>query len=276
MVIQVRHHDFEDDALNNLLTLIITQDLDRLNDEGYDYLAKKHHLSKKGISNLHHFIQSNLTANPGEGFSRESDNFHVIPSFEIRIECDDIHVVNLEQERGFKLRLSAEYLSLLEDPKTDEETKTFIGEKIQKAKELINHIENRKVLINKCVEYIAQYQRLFFKKGIFFLKPLLQKEVSEKIGVSQATVSRLLNSKYCDSPQGTRLLKVLCPRRYFGKTQQQIKSYIDKLCQDHPDWSDQKLCDFINDEGISIARRTVSKYRLLLGINAHYERKKTS
>ena len=119
---------------------------------------------------------------------------------------------------------------------------------------------------------VVEKQALFFEKGALFLNPLPQKEIANALGITPSTVSRIVSSKYIQTPQGTILLKQLCPRNHFGKTAKQLALMVKKLVVDNPTLSDAKIALLLKGEGINIARRTVTKYRLLSGEESSYNR----
>ena len=120
------------------------------------------------------------------------------------------------------------------------------------------------------MQYIASKQTLYFEKGDKFLVPLLQKDVASYLDITPSTVSRLLCSKYCRTPFGTIPLKLLCPRNYFGKTKDQFLDIISYYLHKYPNYSDNKISGILSEHNISIARRTVAKYRSLLGLKSSY------
>ncbi|RAP28701.1 hypothetical protein DID78_04770 [Candidatus Marinamargulisbacteria bacterium SCGC AG-343-D04] len=179
-------------------------------------------------------------------------------------------ITNLEQKKGISIAISQEYLHLLNDSKTDEKTRLFLKEKHEKAKELYQHLENRHRTIEKLMHYICNKQHLFFQHGHPCLIPLLQKQVAHDLSMNPSTISRILSSKFCRTPFGIFPLKYLCPRNYFGKTNHQFKKLIEQIFLQFPKYSDQKISNILLHQGISIARRTIAKYRLESGLSSSY------
>ena len=125
-------------------------------------------------------------------------------------------------------------------------------------------------------------QRDFFSKGFSYLKPLRLKDVSEKIGIHESTVSRAIQGKYLDTPQGTIPYKSFFSNR-LGSSQEgesesqasaleRLKNLVANENKQKP-LSDAKLVTLLNQEGIKVARRTVAKYRDVLKILPAYLRK---
>ena len=109
---------------------------------------------------------------------------------------------------------------------------------------------------------------------MLYLQPLLQKKLSDRLDISPSVISRILSSKYIETPHGIFPLKTLCPRSYFGKTEIRFQRLIGDLCRKFPNYSDALLAKYMIDElDIKIARRTVSKYRLKLGIASSQDKR---
>lgn len=263
LLIQIESHDFENEALVAILKKIVTYHLDALGKGNFDGIAKNLGIPADGVKAAAEFIKNNLNPNPGQAYQSESYEQVLIPSFEVKIENDRLVVINLEQKMGVHLGVSETYLAMLGDNTLDEATRAFIKDKIQRAQSFIENIERRYENIEKLARYILEHQFYFLKKGTAYLEPLLQKQVAENLGLSPSTVSRIVASKSVQTPQGVFLLKQLCPRSLFGKTQERLKRMVLDLVQSHPQASDHYLTAILNGRGIPIARRTVNKYRHL-------------
>ena len=161
---------------------------------------------------------------------------------------------------------------MLDDPNIDAETLSFIKNKIATAKDLIEQIKLRHQTLERIVNYIASKQLLFLKMGTPFLEPLLQKEIAESLNISSSTVSRLVSSKYIQTKHGIISLKQCCPRGLYGKTALKYQQMIKTLLEEDNSLSDQALTNWFNQNNIPIARRTVTKYRLNMGIQSSQQR----
>ncbi len=263
LLIQIREHQFENEKLRDILTKAVTYYLDDLGNKEYGTIAAGLEIETEGVEAIAHFIKENLTANPGANFSSIPLNQHVIASFEAKIEDGNIHLTHLEREKGIQVGLSQKYLQMVSDPNTDKETKTFLMEKIKKAKEWIETIEKRHEALEKLAHYILTRQKSFLEKGSFYLEPLLQKEVAVQLNLSPSTVSRIVSSKYVQTPHGLFSLKQMCPRDRFGKTTRRLLRIVQDMMKHYPELSDEKIAQLLRKEGIPIARRTVNKYRHL-------------
>jgi RNA polymerase sigma-54 factor len=131
-------------------------------------------------------------------------------------------------------------------------------------------------------ESIVKFQRDFFDKGIAYLKPLILRDVAEDIGMHESTVSRVTTAKYVHTPQGIFELK------YFFNSSiartggddiasEAVKNHIKQIVGQEDarsPYSDQKIVELLKAQGIEIARRTVAKYREVLGVLPSSKRKK--
>jgi RNA polymerase sigma-54 factor len=166
---------------------------------------------------------------------------------------------------------------------TSEQTKKFLQNNIRSAQWIIEAIQQRKNTLQKVAASIVKHQREFFDKGELYLKPLPMSTVADDVGIHVATVSRAVASKYLQCEWG-----VLPMRKFFsGGTEdengqarsweairQKLKQIIDEEDKTNP-LSDDKIKKKLEEVGITnLARRTVAKYRKLMGIPAARMRKK--
>jgi RNA polymerase sigma-54 factor len=168
---------------------------------------------------------------------------------------------------------------MLKDPKAKE----FISEKLRSAQWLIRAIEQRRRTIIRVTECIVEKQREFLEKGVAYLKPMILRDVAEAVGMHESTISRVTSNKYVHTPQGLFELKYFFNssiRRVANEdiasesVKQAIKKLIDEEDKANP-ISDQAIVEVLEkQEGIKIARRTVAKYREMLGILASSKRKR--
>ena len=155
---------------------------------------------------------------------------------------------------------------MIQDPSIDDETKTFLKEKEAKAKAFIDNIQKRRDSLNRLAHYIFDQQHLYIKKGSDYLIPLMQKDISAILDMNPSTVSRILSTKFCVTPTGMVPLKAFCPRSHFGKTLTQLKKIVQETIEEFPTYSDQKLSNVLTSRHLPMKRRTVTKYRHLLGL----------
>jgi RNA polymerase sigma-54 factor len=169
-----------------------------------------------------------------------------------------------------RLRINPAYKKLLKrDKGNSQKTKNYIKGKLEQAKWLLNSINQRRSTMIRVMEKIVEEQKDFLERGPSFLKPLTMEAIAEKVGMHVATISRVSNSKYVQTPQGVFEI------RYFFNTgvskengeelsKRNVKRIIEEIIKkENPakPLSDQELFNLLKKEGINIARRTVSKYR---------------
>ena len=169
------------------------------------------------------------------------------------------------------------------DGSLEGKAQNYIQEKLKSALWLIKSIHQRQKTLYKVTKSIVKFQRDFFEQGIQFLKPLVLREVADEIGVHESTVSRATSGKYMHTPQGIFELK------YFFNTgisnaiggtdfaneavKQMVKKVIDAEDLKSP-LSDQAVAEILKSQNMDIARRTVAKYREMLGILPSSKRKR--
>jgi RNA polymerase sigma-54 factor len=183
--------------------------------------------------------------------------------FEVRLNNDSLP----------SLKISSFYEKMLKDS-IEKETKDYIKEKLQSSLMLIKNIEQRKNTVLKVAKGIVEEQEEFFLYGKNHIKPMILRDIAEKTGFHESTISRTVNGKYMLTPKG------LFEFKYFFSSgvkdcdgdmvsniniKNELKDIIDKENKKKP-LSDQKICDILNLKGINISRRTVAKYREELNI----------
>ncbi len=276
LMIQLSAQQFEHEALALLFKTIINHHLENLALSDYETIAEDCHVDPDAVEHVHQYIQDHFDPEPGLAYHTKSDEKQVIrPSFELVVTDDDVTLINLERRHAPQVQLNTRYLAQLQDPQLDKESRAFLAQQHQRAKDVIECIENRYRILDQLGEYLARYQVDYFRFGSAYLKPLLQKDLALVLNVSASTVSRIVTSKYILAGTDTVLIKTLCPRAYFGRTIEQLKRVIQDLFRRFPDASDQKIVEKCRSLDLKIARRTITKYRHLSDIPARYIRKET-
>ena len=173
-----------------------------------------------------------------------------------------------------KIDLSEEYLELYKRAKG--EAKKFLKESYERYRELIKALELRKKNLRKTLEIVVEVQRDFLL-GRGSLKGFSISELAKELGVHVSTASRLVNSKYVKTPVGTFLLKHFFPRESVsGASQEELMEVIREIIQKEDKtrpYSDEEIAQLLKARGYEVARRTITKYRKLLGIPSSRERK---
>ena len=226
-------------------------------------------------------LLAKLDPKPGRNFTAE-DAHYITPDVFI-YKMGEGYTVVLNDDGLSKLRISGTYRQALRKGVMEPgKAKEFIQDKLRSAMWLIRSIHQRQRTIYKVTESIVKFQRDFLDKGIAFLKPLILRDVAEDIGMHESTVSRVTTSKYVHTPQGIYELKYFFNSsiaRVAGEdiASEAVKNHI-KLIVGEEDtrnpYSDQKIVELLRSQGIDIARRTVAKYREVLGVLPSSKRKR--
>jgi RNA polymerase sigma-54 factor len=227
-------------------------------------------------------LVASLEPKPGRSF-QENDAKYITPDVSVR-KIEGEYVVVLNDEPVPRLRISPYYRKLVKDKKALEgkETRKFLEGKIQSALWLIKNIEQRRKTIYRVTEAIFRIQRDFLEFGISALKPLTLKQVADMIGMHESTVSRVTTHKYVQSPRGLFELKYFFTSGLESSdgmdvsslsVKEKIKEMVDQEPAQKP-LSDQKIMQMLNHQGLTIARRTIAKYREELRIPPASQRRK--
>jgi RNA polymerase sigma-54 factor len=214
-----------------------------------------------------------LNPKPGEGYSDTKQNY-IIPDFFVE-QVDNDLVVSLNEYKTPGLRISNVYKKMLRQPKKlNREEKKFLKEKVDSAKWFIKAIRQRQVTMQRTMEAIVEKQRNFFLHGPEHIKPMIMKDIADVIEMDISTVSRVCKGKYVDTDYGVFELKYFFNEGMETdegeslstlRIKERLKEIIGNENPRKP-FSDEKLAEFLNAEGIPVARRTVAKYREQLDI----------
>lgn len=287
LLLQVRH--FGPDR--KLLQDLIANHLSLLEKRDYVSLGRKMGLNVKKVKELAQTIFC-LDPKPGRVFG-STDVQYVTPDVYVK-KIGDEYVVVLNEDGLPKLQISNFYKSAImkevasrsaEVPTNvkQDEAQNYIQDKLKSALWLIKSIHQRQKTLYKVTKSITSFQKEFFDNGIHSLKPLVLRDVADEIGVHESTVSRATSGKFVHTPQGIFELK------YFFNTgiassiggedfanesvKQMVRQVISTESQKSP-LSDQAIAEILKKQSVNIARRTVAKYREMLGILPSSRRKR--
>ncbi len=215
---------------------------------------------------------ASLDPSPGRKFS-EDTNRVVIPDVTVE-KVDDQWVIHLNNDYVPRLRISSTYKEILASGKIRGKDREYLREQIRSGKFLINSIEQRQQTIQRITEELLKFQHDFFEEGVSSLRPLTMSQVAKEVGVHETTVSRAIANKYIETPHGVFDFKYFFTPGYKGGDGQSvsnttIKERIARIIESESPskpFSDQKIVKILAEEQITIARRTVAKYREELGI----------
>lgn len=221
-----------------------------------------------------------LDLHPGTHFSTKSAQI-IIPDVTLREENEKL-IVEVERDCIPSLRLNSRYLKMLNDPETPLETKQYVKRHHFSAKWLFRNLQQRFNMLERIAQSLADKQYDFFTKADGQLVPLIMKTLAEELNVHESTIARTVSNKYISSPRGIFPLRSFFTTKYTSDTgkdlssdtvKQEIISVIEKEDKKHP-LSDEKISTLLKENGIPCARRTVTKYRILLEIGNTQQRRK--
>jgi RNA polymerase sigma-54 factor len=268
LLIQARHFNLEGTTVVD----IISNHLHHLERKNYKAICKALKLTIEEIVSAVDIIKG-LEPRPGRLFSSESPQYITPDIYVYKVEDDFVIVLN---DDGMpKLKVNSFYKDAIQQKKNmSDQTKDYVQEKMRSATWLIRSIHQRQKTIYKVMESILRYQRDFFDKGILHLKPMVLRDIAEDINMHESTISRVTTNKYAHTPQGILELKFFFNssiNRMHGEAiasasvLNQIKHIIDGEDSKKP-YSDQQLSEMLEAANISVARRTVAKYREMLKV----------
>lgn len=275
LLIQIK----EKGDLEPTIVKIIEEHLDDLACNRMMKIAKELDVDISTMQQVCDYIKT-LEPKPGRAFSDSGDHVKFIIADATIEEIEGEFIILINDITGPRLNINSFYRDLLKNS-TDDETTTFLSEKLDSAIWIIKSIEQRKQTIYKVVESILKFQIEFFKTGEKGLIPLTLKEVAADIDMHESTISRATNGKYVQTPRGLFELKFFFTTGLPGSSgdisSTSIKSVIKQIVEDEnpkKPLSDQKISNMLKEKGASISRRTVAKYRDELNIPSSSMRKR--
>jgi RNA polymerase sigma-54 factor len=261
------------------LKVLIADHLEDLAENRLPQIEKKTGISIEQIqiakSELHH-----LNPKPGAAFL-ETHVPIVTPDVILEMGSEGEYVVRLEDDRVPTLRISEYYRKRLADKSITQEEKDFIRRKIESANWLIEAIQQRRSTVRKVAQAIVDYQRKFLTDGPEHIEPLKMQQIADVVGVHVTTISRAVDDKWIQTPRGIFPLKrffVHGTRSEDGEDvawetiRRKLTEIIDAEDKQKP-FSDDDLVKQLSKHGLTVARRTITKYRKKLGIPSSRQRK---
>ncbi len=277
LLVQIYDLGYEDEVLER----VIENHLPDLEKKNYQAVGKTLGISLEEVVQRVKVIEE-LEPKPGRAFGGTPAHY-VIPDIYV-VKRGNEYVVMLNEDGLPKLKISPFYKNLLEEKAStnSHNTKEYIQGKLRSAVWLIRSIHQRQRTIYKVTESIVRQQIEFFDKGIAYLKPMVLRDVANDIGMHESTISRVTTNKYVHTPRGIFELKFFFNSgisRVHGSdvasesVKEKVRALIAVEDQAQP-LSDQKIVELLLKENINIARRTVAKYREMLGILPSSKRRK--
>ncbi|HUT71889.1 MAG TPA: RNA polymerase factor sigma-54 [Desulfatiglandales bacterium] len=261
---------------------IVTDHMKQLERKKYTQIAKSLGVPLERVLHAVSVIAF-LEPKPGRFYNVE-ETIYIIPDVYV-YKMGDEFLIFLNEDGLPKLRISAFYReTLAKKDDLSKQTREYIREKLKGASWLIKSIHQRQRTIYKVTESIVKFQRDFFEDGPAYLKPMVLRDVAEDIQMHESTVSRVMNSKYMYSPFGIFELRFFLNSGIQSvdgadkvgslSVKERIKEIMRGEDKAKP-YSDQEIVHILKRLNIDIARRTVAKYREMLGILPSSQRKNT-
>jgi RNA polymerase sigma-54 factor len=265
LLLQLRAKDRED----SLAYKIVDSYLPNLQNKRYDYIAKKIGLPVEKIKEAMKEI-ANLEPKPGRSFSTERP-IYLIPDAIVRKNKDGYELIPNDWELP-RITLNAKYKKMLSQKDTPEDAKVYLNERLKAARSLINAISKRRETIQQVTQTIVSIQNGFLENGAADFKPMTLEQIAKRIGKHKSTVCRAVTGKYLQTPQGIFELRSFLSSRVKQEngdflSSKAIKSRINDLIEnEEKPLTDHEIVDLFKKDGVSVARRTVAKYRSQLKI----------
>ena len=258
---------------------VVDKYMDEFSKKHYDKIEKKMELEDDLLRDV---IQEILRLNPRPGNSMadgQKSQQQIIPDFIITND-DGVLALTLNSRNAPDLKVNKEYVNMLQEyskekTKSNKEASSFVKQKIESARWFIDAIEQRSHTLLYTMNAIMEYQKEYFLEGDeALLKPMILKDIAEKVHMDISTISRVANSKYAQTPFGTFLLKSLFSESLSTDSGEDVSTReVKKILKDciaeenkNKPLTDESLVKVLKEKGYNIARRTVAKYREQLDI----------
>ena len=268
LLIQLRQLDMDD----SLAACIVRYHLDQIDERHFRKISKSLRAPLEEVLAAVRVIRE-LDPKPGDRYASGRVEY-IVPDVYV-VKVGDDYQVLLNDDGVPKLNINAQYQRLLRrDNGLQEDAKDYLEEKFRSAVWLVKGIEQRRQTLMKVSKSLCMFQRDFLDKGLAHLNPLVLKDVADDIGMHESTVSRVTTNKYIHTPQGVFELKFFFHsglKSFEGDAMSSVsvKDTIRKIvgAEDvRKPLTDQQLVAMLENKNISIARRTVAKYRQELHI----------
>ena len=275
--LQLEKKDVKRPEVNNALK-IIKNHFNEFSHKHYKKLQEKLGINQDTLKIALDLI-SKLNPKPGGALTLSNQNTQIVPDFILTIEEGNLYV-KLNKRNMPQLRVSDAYKEMLSgysesDSKSNKEAVQFIKQKLDSAQWFIDAIRQRYQTLTLTINAILDHQKDYFLSGDEKkLKPMILKDIADNVNMDISTISRVANSKYIDTPYGTKLLKTFFSEGLKNKEGEdvssiEIKKILEQFIIDEnkkKPLTDQELSGMMKKKGYIIARRTIAKYREQLEI----------
>lgn len=268
---------------------IIENQFDAFSKKHYEKLLQRYGLSQQQLRNAIEEIEK-LNPKPGGSYASSYRSIeHIIPDFTVKVEDGEIEL-HLNGRNAPELHISKDYQEMLQTYKESNDKSSsqkdavqFIKQKLDGAKWFIDAIKQRQETLFVTMSAIIEYQKEYFLEGEETkIKPMILKDIADMVGLDISTISRVANSKYVETPYGTKLIKEFFSESMTNDQGEEvstieIKNILQQIIEEEDKtkpYPDDKLAELLKEKGYIIARRTVAKYREQLDIPVARMRKK--
>jgi RNA polymerase sigma-54 factor len=257
---------------------IVRDHLHKLQNKQFKEIAKAINRPLNEVMEAVEIIKA-LDPRPGQKYNRTQPRLIEPDVFIVKVGGQYTVVTN--EDEVPQLRLSPTYRHMLERDSLNKEVKNYVKDCFKSAVQLLKNIEQRKHIIVKVCEAIIRRQTDFLDKGIDQLKPMMIKDVAEEVGVHPSTVSRAVANKFAHTAQGVFELRYFFSEAVNGPmgngtslliVKRKVKRFIENEDPKNP-LTDEKIAAMLKDEGISVTRRSITKYREDLKIPSTHQRR---
>lgn len=268
---------------------IIENQFDAFTKKHYEKLLQKYSITQQQLRSAIEEIEK-LNPKPGGSYASSYRAVeHIIPDFSVKVEDGEIEL-HLNGRNAPELHVSKDYQEMLQTYKESNDKSNaqkdavqFIKQKLDGAKWFIDAIRQRQETLFVTMSAIIEYQREYFLEGEETkIKPMILKDIADMVGLDISTISRVANSKYVETPYGTKLIKEFFSEAMMNDQGEEvstieIKKILQNIIEDEnksKPYPDDKLAEMLKEKGYPIARRTIAKYREQLDIPVARMRKK--
>ncbi|VTQ02101.1 RNA polymerase factor sigma-54 [Sphingobacterium daejeonense] len=279
LAIQLRKKDLTNPIIQQAM-MVVENYLDEFTKKHYDKIEKQLGVNSEELKEIVNEILK-LNPKPGDSGAAAGKQLQIIPDFHISNNDGILHLT-LNGRNAPELRVSRSYQEMFEhyekaekNDKKMREAVQFVKQKLDSAKWFIDAIKQRQQTLLKTMNAIMEYQYDYFLTGDDrMLKPMILKDIADKIEMDISTVSRVANSKYVQTEFGTFLLKSFFSEAIQTESGEEVSNKeVKKILEEcianedkRKPLADEKLTEILKEKGYSIARRTVAKYREAMNI----------
>jgi len=286
LMIQLAQHQ---DPLSELALQIVRNQMEDLTRRRLTRITRALGISNEVLKEVLGVIEL-LQPNPGSPSSSDYNGLltldtevsYITPDLIVE-QVGEEWIVSLADGSMPSLKINSTYTELLKKKRDNgkDEVKTYVSQKLNDARWLINAIHQRRTTMLKVANYLVTAQMPFFEEGPAHLKPMVLQDVADAVEMHVSTISRVSNGKYMQTPHGVFELKYFFDSKVSTNeggdvSARSVKEKISSMVADEDKakpLSDQEIADRLSADGLKIARRTVAKYREQLQIPSQRYRK---